>query len=47
VRYEDLQQRGEQPDMLVTRDLRKAALFALDDEQEGEESDGEENPSGE
>jgi hypothetical protein len=31
--------------MLVTWDLRKAALFALDDEQEAEESDREENPS--
>ncbi|KAJ7847178.1 hypothetical protein B0H13DRAFT_2362603 [Mycena leptocephala] len=45
VRYEELQRRGEQPNILVTRDLRRAALFALDDEQEGEESDGEENPS--
>ncbi|KAJ6557770.1 hypothetical protein B0H19DRAFT_1070384 [Mycena capillaripes] len=31
-RYLDLQRRGEQPDMLVTRSFVQASLFALDDE---------------
>ncbi|KAJ7154949.1 hypothetical protein C8R43DRAFT_1126333 [Mycena crocata] len=34
-RYLDLQRRGEQPDLLVTRSFEQASLFALDDD-EGE-----------
>ncbi|KAJ7450239.1 hypothetical protein B0H11DRAFT_2246807 [Mycena galericulata] len=33
-RYREMQRRGEEPDMLVTRSIRQASLFALDDEDE-------------
>ncbi|KAJ7176399.1 hypothetical protein C8R43DRAFT_943184 [Mycena crocata] len=32
-RYLDLQRRGEQPDLLVTRNFEQASLFALEDEE--------------
>jgi hypothetical protein len=39
-RYLDLQRRGEEPDMLVTRSFAQASLFALDDAEEDEGADG-------
>ncbi|KAJ7920722.1 hypothetical protein B0H13DRAFT_1867226 [Mycena leptocephala] len=36
-RYRDLQRRGEEPDMLVTRSFAQASLFALDDAEEEDE----------
>ncbi|KAJ7707028.1 hypothetical protein B0H14DRAFT_3525879 [Mycena olivaceomarginata] len=32
-RYREMQQRGEEPDLLVTRSFARAALFAMDDEE--------------
>ncbi|KAJ7121766.1 hypothetical protein C8R43DRAFT_959544 [Mycena crocata] len=33
-RYLDMQRRGEQPDLLITRNFQQASLFAVDDEDE-------------
>ncbi|KAJ6483480.1 hypothetical protein C8R47DRAFT_1073270 [Mycena vitilis] len=35
-RYLDMQRRGEEPDMLVTRSFEQASRFALEDDAEGE-----------
>ncbi|KAJ6461940.1 hypothetical protein C8R47DRAFT_1225738 [Mycena vitilis] len=40
TRYRDMQRRGEEPDMLVTRSLHKASLFALEDAADEDEEDG-------
>jgi hypothetical protein len=41
-RYEELQRRGEEPDILVTRSFARALLFALDDSSE-QSADEDEN----
>ncbi|KAJ7164842.1 hypothetical protein C8R43DRAFT_1122722 [Mycena crocata] len=40
-RYEALQRRGEEPDVLLTRSFARASLFALDAEADADQSDGE------
>lgn len=35
-RFQELQRRGEQPDLLVTRSFQQASVFALGENEEGE-----------
>jgi hypothetical protein len=42
-RYREMQRRGEEPDMLVTRSFAQASFFALSDKEEGANGQPEEN----